>query len=112
MIDRHTSVADPSFYDQYLVEWMKREMNWNFITPPDDLVSIDTRGFKKGPDTGVVLGPMKIMVPAANPKNIKWLESIGVDVVQVECSSLVRPRNSGSIHCTSGSLQRDPEPAD
>ena len=112
MIDRHTSVADPSFYDSYLAEWMKREMKWNFITPPDDLVSIDTRGFKKGPDTGVVLGPMKIMVPTGSPKNVKWLESIGVDVTEVECSSLVRPRNSGSIHCTSGSLERDPEPCD
>jgi N-dimethylarginine dimethylaminohydrolase len=112
MIDRHTSVANPSFYDPYLVEWMKREMNWNFITPPEDLVSIDTRGFKKGPDTGVVLGPMKIMVPTGSPKNVKWLESIGVDVTEVECSSLTRPRNSGSIHCTSGSLERDPEPCD
>ena len=91
---------------------MKREMNWNFITPPDDLVSIDSRGFKKGPDTGVVLGPMKIMVPTGSPKNVKWLESIGVDVTEVECSSLTRPRNSGSIHCTSGSLERDSEPKD
>jgi len=40
------------------------------------------------------------------------LESIGVEVVDVECSSLVRPRNSGSIHCCAGSLIRDPEPAD
>jgi N-dimethylarginine dimethylaminohydrolase len=112
MIDRHTSVADPKFYDPYLVEWMKKEMNWNFISPPDDLVSIDTRGFKKGPDTGVVLKPMKIMIPKSNLKAVKWLESIGVDVVEVECSSLVRPRNSGSIHCTCGSLERDSEPSD
>jgi len=112
MIDRHTSVADPSFYDPYLVEWMKREMHWNFITPPDDLISIDSRGFKKGPDTGVVLAPMKVMVPAGNLKNTRYLESIGVDVVEVECSSLVRPRNSGSIHCTSGALERDSEPKD
>jgi hypothetical protein len=112
MIDRHTSVADPSFYDPYLVEWMKREMNWNFITPPDDLVSIDTRGFKKGPDTGVVLAPMKVMIPTGSSKSVKYLESIGVDVVEVECSSLVRPRNSGSTHCTSGSLERDKEPGD
>jgi len=112
MIDRHTIVGDQSFYDPYLVEWMKKEMNWNFITPPDGLVSVDTRGFKKGPDTGVVLEPMKILVPRGNPKNTKWLESIGVEVVEVECSSLVRPRNSGSIHCTCGSLERDSEPCD
>jgi N-dimethylarginine dimethylaminohydrolase len=112
MIDRHTSVGDPSYYDSYLVDWMKREMKWNFISPPDDLVSIDTRGFRKGPDAGVVLEPMKVLVPAGNPKATKWLESIGVEVVEIECSSLVRPRNSGSIHCCAGSLERDPEPCD
>jgi N-dimethylarginine dimethylaminohydrolase len=112
MIDRHTSVGDSKYLDPYLAAWMRAEMDWNFIVPPDDLMSIDTRGFKKGPDTGVVLEPMKILVPTGSPKNTKWLESIGVEVVEVECSSLVRPRNSGSIHCCAGSLIRDPEPAD
>ncbi len=112
MIDRHTSVGDPSFYDPYLAEWMRREMDWDFIVPPDDLVSIDTRGFKRGPGTGVVLEPMKILIPTGAPKAAKWLESIGVEVVELECSSLVRPRNSGSIHCCAGSLERDSEPAD
>ncbi|MFP3952349.1 MAG: hypothetical protein ACLFVP_09460 [Candidatus Bathyarchaeia archaeon] len=112
MIDRHTSVGDPRSYDPYLVEWMRKEMDWEFIVPPDELTRVDTRGFKKGPDTGVVLEPMKILVPAGNPDATKWLESIGVEVVEVECSSLVRPRNSGSIHCCAGSLQREPEPCD
>jgi len=112
MIDRHTSIGDPAYYDPYLVEWMRVEMDWKFIVPPDELSSIDTRGFKKGPDTGVVLEPMKVLVPTGNPKATKWLESLGVEVVEVECSSLVRPRNSGSIHCCAGSLERDPEPCD
>jgi N-dimethylarginine dimethylaminohydrolase len=112
MIDRHTSVQDPDFMDHHLVEWMKAEMDWNFIVPPDELSTVDPRGWKRGPDTGVVLEPMKILVPTGNPKATKWLESIGVEVVEVECSSLVRPRNSGSIHCCAGSIIRDPEPAD
>ena len=112
MIDRHTSVGDPKWFEPHLVEWMKRTMNWNFITPPEELVYTDTHGAKIGPNTGVVLEPMKIMVPVGNPKNTKWLESIGVEVVEVECSSLVRPRNSGSIHCTCGSIERDAEPSD
>lgn len=112
MIDRHTSIGDPKWFEPHLVEWMKRTMNWKFITPPEELVYTDTHGAKIGPNTGVVLEPMKIMVPVGNPKNTKWLESIGVEVVEVECSSLVRPRNSGSIHCTCGSLERDPEPTD
>ncbi len=112
MIDRHTSIGDPRWFEPHLVEWMKRTMNWKFITPPEELVYTDTHGAKIGPNTGIVLEPMKIMVPIGNPKNTKWLESIGVEVVEVECSSLVRPRNSGSIHCTCGSLERDPEPCD
>jgi N-dimethylarginine dimethylaminohydrolase len=112
MIDRHTSVGDPNLLDPYLADWMRAEMGWEFIIPPDDLMTVDTRGWKKGPDTGVVLEPMKILVPTGNPKATKWLESIGVEVVEIECSSLVRPRNSGSIHCCAGSLIRDPEPVD
>jgi len=110
MIDRHTSVQDPKYMDPYLVDWMRAEMDWQFIVPPDELTRTDPRGWKSGPETGVVLEPMKIMVPTGNPKATKWLESIGVEVVEVECSSLVVPRNSGTIHCAAGSLIRDPEP--
>jgi len=110
MIDRHTSVQDPKAMDPYLVEWMKAEMDWKFIVPPDDLTHRDARGWKSGPDAGVVLESMKILLPTGNPKATKWLESIGVEVVEVECASLVTPRNSGTIHCCAGSLIRDPEP--
>jgi len=110
MIDRHTSVGDATYYDPYLAEWMKREMGWEYVKPPDDLVSIDTRGFAKGPDCGVVLKPMKIITSDQYPKATKWFEFIGVEVVEVHIPSLIRPRNSGSIHCLVGSLQRDPEP--
>jgi len=112
MIDRHTSVQDPRTIDPYLVNWMKAEMDWEFIVPPDEVCTVDARGRKTGPGTGIVLEPMKIMVPTGTPKETKWLESIGVEVVEVEVSSLVRPRNTGSIHCCAGSIVRDPEPAD
>jgi len=32
------------------------------------------------------------------------------EVIEVDVATLVRPKNSGSIHCTAGSLMRDPEP--
>jgi len=110
MIDRHTSVEDPTKMDPHLVAWMRSEMNWNFIVPQDEVSTYSAQGRKVGPSTGVVLEPMKIMVPAGEPEATKWLESIGVEVVEVEMGSLVRPRNSGSIHCTAGSIIRDPEP--
>ena len=111
MVDRHTSVADPKWLDPYLAEWLRTEMNWSFIVPPDELCRVD-QGTKVGPETGVVLKPGKIIVPAGEPKATKWLESVGVEVVEVDIPTLVWPRNSGSIHCATGSLRRDPEPKD
>ena len=110
IVDRHTSVQDSKYLDPYLVEWMRAEMDWQFIAPPEELTRTNARGLRTGPDTGVVLEPMKILVPTGNPGATKWLESIGVEVVEVECSSLVAPMNSGTIHCAAGSLIRDPEP--
>ena len=86
-------------------------MNWQFIVPPDDICRID-QGTPVGPETGVVLKPRKIIVPTGKPKAIKWLESVDVEVVEVDIPTLVGPRNSGSIHCATGSLKRDPEPKD
>ena len=109
LIDRHTSVQDPKQLDPRHVEWAKAEMDWKFITAPDE-AKFTYLGRRSGPSTGVVLEPMKVVVPAGTPQGTKWLESIGVEVIEVEIPTLVRPRNSGSIHCTAGSLIRDPEP--
>jgi hypothetical protein len=111
MVDRHTSVANPKWLDSYLVEWLRAEMNWEFIVPPEKLCRID-QGMPVGPETGVVLEPGKIIVPTGAPKATKWFESIGIEVVEVKIPTLVWPRNSGSIHCAAGSLRRDPEPKD
>jgi len=116
LVDRHTTVQDPTGLDPYLKAWMEKEMNWEFIDPPEEVcVKVHTRDprrpfVKRAPNTGVVLEPRKIMVNEGNPKATKWFESIGIEVVEVDVATLVRPRNSGSIHCTAGSLMRDPEP--
>lgn len=112
MIERHTSVCNPKWLEPYLRDWLKSEMDWSFIVPPDDLCQMNDRGRIEGPDTGVVLKPMKILVAAGAPKATKLFENIGVEVVEVDIPTLVRPRNSGTIHCAAGSLIRDPEPKD
>ena len=109
MIDRHTSVANPKWLDKYFLEWLRSEMDWKFVVPPDDICRVD-QGMPVGPETGVVLEPMKVLIPSGEPKATKWLESVGVEVVEVDIPSLVGPRNSGSIHCAAGSLRRDREP--
>ncbi len=116
LVDRHTSVQDPRMLDPYLKTWMEKEMEWEFIDPPDEVcVKVRTGDprmpvVKRAPNTGVVLEPGKILVNEGNPRATKWFESIGIEVVEVDVATLVRPRNSGSIHCTAGSLIRDPEP--
>jgi N-dimethylarginine dimethylaminohydrolase len=109
VIDKHTSVQDPKWLDHYLVDWMKAEMNWQFIPPPPELCYTDDGGLTWGPEVGVLLEPMKVLVPAGQDAARRWLESIGVKVVEVECSSLVMPRGTGTIHCCTGALIRDPE---
>jgi N-dimethylarginine dimethylaminohydrolase len=112
MIDRHTSICDPRWLSPYLVDWMRAEMDWEFITPPRE-VCREYGPNVVGPETGVVLEPMKVLVPAppaTNPEGIKWLETLGVDVVPLDCSSLVVPRRDGFFHCACGALIRDPEP--
>jgi N-dimethylarginine dimethylaminohydrolase len=116
LIDRHTSVQDPRTVDPYLRDWMEAEMGWQFIDPPPEVcVKVHTGDprmpvVKRAPNTGVVLKPRKILVPTGNPKATKWFESLGIEVVEVEVGTLVRPRNSGSIKCTCGGIMRDPEP--
>jgi len=116
LVDRHTSIQDPLMVDPYLRDWMEAEMNWEFIDPPDEVcIKVQTRDpripfVKRAPNTGIVLEPRKIMVPTGNPRSTKWFESIDIEVVEVDVGTLVRPRGSGSIHCTAGSLIRDPEP--
>ena len=114
MVDKHTSICDPKWINPYLTNWMEAEMDWNFITPPDEVCRYYGVNVV-GPETGVALGPGKILVPAppaSTREGIKWLESIGIEVVEVECSSIVTPRRDGFLHCSVASLIRDPEPKD
>lgn len=111
MVDRYTSICNPKWLDPHLVNWMLAEMNWEFITPPDEVCR--KYGVNAvGPETGIVLEPGKIIVPAPpanHPKGIKWLESLGIEVVEVDCASLVVPRRDGFFHCACSSLIREPE---
>ena len=101
-VDKHTSVSDPEHIDQNFVRWLKAELGWTFLVPPSNLSFLAV--------SGVVLKPGKIIKPTGTPKGTKWLESQGIEVVEVDVSSLVIPRNSGTIQCLTRELIRDPEP--
>lgn len=103
-IDRHTSVSDPRYMDENFVKWLKTELQWQFLVPPRELSFISV--------SGIVLKPRKIVKASGTPKGTKWLESQGIEVVEVDISSLVVPRNSGTIQCLTRELIREPEPKD
>ena len=103
-IDKHTSVSDPKYLDETFVKWLKAEMNWTFLIPPHELSFLSV--------SGIVLRPGKIIKPTGTPKGSKWLERQGIEVVEVDVTSLVAPENSGTIQCLTRELIRDPEPKD
>lgn len=109
MIDRHTSCMDPKLLSPRFVDYLKSEMNWEFIIPPAEICEI-RMGEYRGADIGICLEPMKILRPTGDPKATKWFESIGVEVVEVDVGPLTRPRGSGGMKCTYVELIRDPEP--
>jgi N-dimethylarginine dimethylaminohydrolase len=101
-IDKHTSVSDPRHMDQNFVRWLKTDLEWEFLVPPNDLSFLAV--------SGIVLRPGKIIKPTGTPKGTKWLEGHGIEVVEVDVPSLVIPRNSGTIQCLTREIIRDPEP--
>lgn len=103
-IDKHTSVCDPRGMDEDFVKWLKGELKWSFLVPPRELSYLSV--------SGVALKPGKIIKPTGTPNGTKWLETQGIEVVEVDVSSLVAPRNSGTIQCLTRELIRDPEPND
>ena len=103
-IDKHTSVSDPRLIEPNYAKWLKAEMNWTFLTPPRELSYYALHG--------IVLKPGKLIKPTGTPKGTKWLESQGIEVLEVDVSSLVAPRNTGSIQCLTRELIRDSEPKD
>jgi N-dimethylarginine dimethylaminohydrolase len=103
-IDKHTSISDPKLLDQTFVKWLKAEMKWTFLIPPRELSFMSV--------SGIALRPGKIIKPTGTPKGTKWLESQGIEVVEVDVTSLVAPENTGTIQCLTRELIRDPEPKD
>ena len=53
----------------------------------------------------VTLGPRKVLMPAGNPINQEFLESLGITCITVELSELVKA--AGAIGCLTGILERE-----
>ena len=103
MVDRHTAVVLRERLVWSFWEYLRDELKLNIIERPEDIYI-----------AGVALRPRRVLVASGEDKKagIKILERAGVDVVEVGIDSLVEPRNTGSIHCLTMPLIRDPEPSE
>jgi len=101
MVDVKTAVVDREGLAYSMYEWLMEDVGLNVIDRPQGLYV-----------AGVAVRPGRIVCASGPGKEegIKLLERNGIDVVPVEIPSLVEPRNSGSIHCLTMPVLRDPEP--
>jgi N-dimethylarginine dimethylaminohydrolase len=103
MVDKHTALLNlwiqPLPY--WFIEYLENELNMRLIRLP--------RGVE---GACVTIEPGKVMIASDPDSNElrKILEKEKIEVIEVEIPSLVLPRNSGTIHCLTQNIIRDPEP--
>lgn len=103
MVDKHTALLHWWFrkLPYWFIEYLRDELEMNLIKLPRGVLG-----------ACVAIKPGKVLI-ASDPFSDKFrkvLEKEGVEVIEVEIPSLVLPRNSGTIHCLTQNIIRDPEP--
>jgi N-dimethylarginine dimethylaminohydrolase len=101
MVDVNTAVVDREGLAYTMYEWLEEHAELNIIEKPRDMYL-----------AAVAVKPGRV-ISASGPgkeEGIRLLERNGVDVIPVEIPSLINPRNSGSIHCLTMPILREPEP--
>jgi len=101
MVDVKTAVVSREGLAYTMYKWLKDDVGLNIIERP--------RGVYVA---GVAVRPGRVICASGPGKEegIRLLERNGVDVVAIDIPSLVSPRNSGSIHCLTMPILRDPDP--
>ncbi|RJS86686.1 hypothetical protein CW701_01955 [Candidatus Bathyarchaeota archaeon] len=103
MVDVKTAVVNRDGLAYTMYEWLRETVGLNIIERPRDVYV-----------AAVAVRPGRVIC-ASGPgreEGIKLLERNGIDVITVDIPTLVHPLNSGSIHCLTMPIQRDPEPED
>ncbi|MFQ6075907.1 MAG: dimethylarginine dimethylaminohydrolase family protein [Candidatus Bathyarchaeia archaeon] len=101
MVDKHKAVVNRDALPYSFTEYLKEELRMEIIDRPQD-VYVD----------GVAIKPGRVV----SSDGVGWeegrrlMERAGVDVIPVRVDTLVHPRNSGSIHCLTMPIIREPEP--
>jgi N-dimethylarginine dimethylaminohydrolase len=104
MVNVRTAVLDTRCVPEWFVGWLKEEARVEIIAKPDHTYVEGT----------VVLEPGKVLfddgIQEERKRGVKLLKGLGLDVVPVDLDTLTFPGNSGTLHCLTMPLIRDPEP--
>lgn len=103
MVDQHTVVVDRDGIIWAFWEYLQDELKFNIIERPRDVYL-----------HALALRPGRVIAASGEDKTegIRLLEKEGIDVIEVKIDSLTQPRNTGSIHCLTMPIIRDPEPTE
>jgi N-dimethylarginine dimethylaminohydrolase len=105
MVNVKTAVVDKRYLPSSFIDYLRNEVKADVI--------------EKKPGTYVegtlVLEPGKVLFDAGQEiekkRGLALLKELGLEVIPVELNTLSFPRNSGTLHCLTMPLIRDPEPA-
>lgn len=104
MVDKHTALLNlwiqPLPY--WFIEYLRDELKMHLIKLP-----------RRVEGACVAIRPGKVLIASdqTSRKLRRILEKEGIEVIELEIPSLVLPRNSGTIHCLTQNIIRDPEPS-
>jgi N-dimethylarginine dimethylaminohydrolase len=97
MVDKHTAVRNKEV-PWFFLEYLKKKLGFTLLD-----------GRESGARASVALRPGRVVI-SEDAKVRQFLESNGLDVIEVKIPTLVHPLNGGSIHCLAMPIVRDPEP--
>lgn len=105
IVDVNTAVVDHSDVPYSFVRYLEDDVGMEVIEKPPNTYVEGT----------VVLEPGKVLYDAgedeAQKRGLALLESLGLEVKPVDLNTLTYPRNSGTLHCLTMPVVRDPEPS-
>ena len=105
MVNVKTAVVDRQSVPASFIDYLKNDAGVEIIDkPPGTYI-----------EGLLVLEPGKVLYDAGveveKKRGLKLLKDLGLEVVEVNLNTLTFPRNSGTLHCLTMPLIRDPEAA-
>jgi len=105
MVNTQLAVLDQTCVPDSFVQWLKKAAKVEIVDKPKGTYI----------EGAVVLEPGKVLfddgIQEEKVRGRKLLKGLGLDVVSVDLDTLTFPRNSGTLHCLTMPIIRDPQPS-